>query len=169
MTAGTRIAASNGVDFFDIMSQSAYIFIFILGLILLIGNVIITQYWMMMIERTGNEAAVKSAVRIVNWADVFFTTPGIFLAVIAGHILTDSFGGYETGWVLWATITFPIVGVLWLAGLVPMQNKLARLAETSKKLDDGFYSLLHKWYVIGALTTLLSIAVAALAIVQPTL
>lgn len=62
----------------------------ILGAILLVGNIVITGVWMFMAERTINPDVMRFAVRMVNWADVFFTVPGIFL--IAKEIFYRNYG-----------------------------------------------------------------------------
>ena len=53
----------------------------ILGAILLVGNIVITGVWMFMAERTNNPDVMRFAVRMLNWADVFSTVPGIFFII----------------------------------------------------------------------------------------
>ncbi len=61
----------------------------ILGAILLVGNIVITGVWMLMAERTNNFDVMRFAAKTVNWADVYFTVPGIFLIISNGDILSE--------------------------------------------------------------------------------
>src|SRR6266540_741565 len=51
----------------------------VLGAVLFLGNIIVTGFWMLLAERNGNEPSIRFAAIGVNWADVFFTAPGVIL------------------------------------------------------------------------------------------
>lgn len=107
----------------------------ILGAILLVGNIVITGVWMFMAERTNNPDVMRVAVRMVNWADVFFTVPGIFLLIANGDILWEQWGGvFHVSWIVASLILFALSGIVWLGLLLRYQNRLILLCARKKVL-----------------------------------
>ncbi len=128
----------------------------ITGLILLTGNILVTQIWFTLAERTREEHTIRFAAKTASWLDVVFTAPGIAMTVFSGAVLAQSFGGeFSHTWSLMAFICFITSGVIWILILVPSQNYMAKRAESKQKLNQAFYSVLHRWYVFGFTATLL--------------
>ncbi len=144
----------------------------VFGAILLVGNIIITAVWMLMAERTGNPAVLRFAVVGVNWADVFFTVPGIFLLIANGDVLSEQWGGIlHERWIAASLALFAVSGVIWIGFLIRYQNRLIRLSATLA--DEGssraFITLLHQWYLGGALATILPCVSLVLMFLKPAL
>lgn len=124
---------------------------------------------MILAERTHNQDVIKFATRGVNWADVFFTAPGVFLVLIDGVVLSEKHGGLTTSWILAALVLFSISGIIWVLSLIPAQDKMVRLANSPKSLPNSFYRVLHKWYFWGIVATILPLASMVLMVAQPKL
>ncbi|KAB1656856.1 DUF2269 family protein [Pseudoclavibacter chungangensis] len=165
MTVSTRVLG--GIDLLpaDAVPTSLLLFGLVLGAVLVVGNIIVTEAWTYMAERTGDRQVLRFAARAVTWADVFFTAPGIFLAVISGLFLTEQLGHHDA-WVRGAETSFITAGVIWFVLLVPMQNRLAVRAEQDE-LDEGFTTILHRWYGFGILATAITLVAVGFAVFQP--
>lgn len=138
------------------------------GVVIFLGNIIVTGYWMFMIEKTGNEEFIKRAIILVNWADVIFTGPGIILAYSNGLLISQVFGGVKaTLWMIVGVSLFIFSGLLWAFYLIPQQNKLTLMAEGSGPLGKEFYMRLRHWYVWGAIATIIPLITMILMVVKP--
>ncbi len=142
----------------------------ILGAILLVGNIIITGVWMFMAERTNNFDVMRFAVRMVNWADVFFTVPGIFLLITNGDVLSEQWGGvFHVSWIVVSLVLFAFSGILWILLLLRYQNSLISLSTSldQEKHSSDFFAVLHKWYFWGAVATVLPLISLVLMFLKP--
>ncbi len=142
----------------------------ILGAILLVGNIVITGVWMFMAERTNNPAVMRFAATMVNWADVFFTVPGIFLLITNGDILSEQWGGvFQVSWIVVSLVLFAFSGIVWIFLLLRYQNNLISLSTTLTQEQDSadFFVLLHKWYFWGAVATVLPLISLVLMFLKP--
>lgn len=143
----------------------------ITGAIVFMGNVVVTAVWMSMARRSGEPANVRFAARGVLVADIYLTTPGVVLLFVNGLIL--SFAWFETGGASWLHVSmglFVLSGVAWLALLVPIQRKLARLAAEGAPGDDlpaGFHGALKAWFRWSGILTLLPLGILVLMVVKP--
>jgi uncharacterized membrane protein len=144
----------------------------ILGAVLLIGNIVITAVWMYMAELTRNADVIRFAVKMVNWADVFFTAPGIFLLITNGDILSEQAGGvFHASWIVAALGLFVLSGVVWVGQLLRLQNGLIEVSASApdKNLPPEFFRMLHQWYFWGAVATVLPLISLVLMFLKPTL
>ena len=79
---------------------------------------------MYMIARTKNQEAIHVACKMVGWADVIFTCPGVFLLISNGIVLATVFGGMQQApWIAMAYLLFVGSGVIWLVCLIPDQER----------------------------------------------
>ena len=65
----------------------------IFGVILLLGNLIVTAWWKLMANRTKNPSIIAFAQRQVTLTDFVFTAPGALLAILAGDSMAYNFIG----------------------------------------------------------------------------
>src|SRR5207302_7428505 len=101
-------------------------FLHLLGVVLLVGNVIVTALWKTLADRSGNPATVAFAQRTVALADWVFTLPGVLLVLIGGYGMAARRpwpppGLPRLGWgpgVLWLT------GLIWVIVLGPTRRLL---------------------------------------------
>jgi len=154
-----------------IIAYDWYLFLHIFGVVLFVGNIMVTGAWMFLAERTGQKEVLKFASRVVNWADVAFTAPGIILIVIGGLTISNNrWGGpLATSWLMAGAALFLAAGVVWVAFLIRYQEKMIKLTEDSRgadKLPSEFFSVLHRWYFWGVVATILPIAAAIFMVVK---
>ncbi len=142
----------------------------ILGAIFLVGNIVITGVWLFMAERTHNQDVMRFAARMVNWADVFFTVPGIFLLIANGDILSEQWGGvFHVSWIVVSLVSFVLSGIVWLGLLLRYQNRLVLLADSlhEEEGSSDFFATLHKWYKWGVTATVLPLISLILMFLKP--
>jgi len=152
-----------------IIAYDWYLFLHIFGVVLFVGNIMVTGAWMFLAERTGEKEVLRFASRVVNWADVAFSAPGIILIVIGGLTISNNrWGGpFATSWLMAGATLFLASGVVWVAFLIRYQDKMIRLTEHSAgELPREFFSVLHRWYFWGAVATILPIAAAIFMVVK---
>jgi uncharacterized membrane protein len=146
----------------------------ILGAVLFLGNIIVTAVWLVLAEQTRNQATLRFAVRAVNWADVFFTAPGILLLLANGQIMaTAAWGGMRASWIMLALGLFILSGIIWVGFLVRFQHRLIQLsapaAGSAASLPAGFFRVLHAWYIAGTVATVSPLVSLVLMVVKPQL
>jgi uncharacterized membrane protein len=146
----------------------------ILGAVLFLGNIIVTAVWLVLAEQTKNTATLHFAARAVNWADVFFTAPGILLLLANGQILAQAaWGGLSASWIVLAFGLFIFSGIVWIAFLVRFQHRLIQLSAQpvggTAPLPTAFFQVLHTWYIAGMIATLSPIVSLILMVVKPAL
>ena len=64
--------------------------IHIFGVILLLGNIIVTAWWKFMADKTQNPSIIAFAQRQVILTDFVFTAPGALVAILAGDYMAYS-------------------------------------------------------------------------------
>lgn len=146
----------------------------ILGATLFVGNIIVTAVWMVLAEQNRNNATLHFASKVVTWADVFFTAPGILLTLANGQIMaTTSWGGMRESWVALAFGLFVLSGIVWVAFLLRFQNRLIQLsavpAISQEPMPKTFFQVLHSWYIAGGVATVLPLISMVLMVVKPKL
>jgi len=142
----------------------------LLGVILFLGNIIVTAFWKVMADRTRELAVIRFAVRATNGADVLFTFGGIVLLAVAGHAMAASGGMLQLPWLRWAYALFALTGLLWAGILIPVQRAQARLLYPLPReaaVPSSYWRLSVIWAVAGALATLLPLAIVVLMVIKP--
>ncbi|MGY4111326.1 DUF2269 family protein [Aeribacillus pallidus] len=101
------------------------LFMHIVGVVLFLGNIIITAFWKMRADQTGNRELIHSAAKNVMLADFVFTIPGLLLIITSGVWMAVRTGYLISGfnWLTLSLILFVLTGVLWAGVLLPLQRK----------------------------------------------
>jgi uncharacterized membrane protein len=146
----------------------------IFGAIIFVGNIIVTAVWLVLAEQNKDKRTLHFASKAVNWADVFFTAPGVLLILANGQILANAgWDGLRASWVAFALGLFILSGIVWLGFLVRFQNRLIQLsanpAISEEPLPEAFFHVLHRWYIGGVVATVLPLSSLVLMVVKPTL
>jgi len=135
----------------------------LLGVVLFLGNIIVTALWKVAADRTGEPRVVAFAQRTVNLADLVFTAPGAAIILATSYAMAWQAGIDLTGpvWVRWGQAMFIGSGVIWVAVLIPTQIAQARLARGFAEggpIPDRYHRLNRRWLVWGLVATLLPLA-----------
>lgn len=134
----------------------------ILGVVLFVGNIIVTGWWKVMADRTRHPAIVAFAQRQVTLTDWIFTFGGSTLVVVGAYAnvyLHDL--PLAAPWLVWGQAMFFLSGLLWVAILIPLQIRLARLARGfagGGAIPDEYWRLNRVWLWVGILATVLPAA-----------
>jgi uncharacterized membrane protein len=136
--------------------KSAHIF----GVILLLGNLIVTAWWKLMANRTKSPCVIAFAQRQVTLTDFVFTAPGAFMAIIAGDYMAYSTipDSWNVQWLTWGRCLFIASGIIWITVLIPTQIKQARLARNfskSESIPDEYWKLSTRWNIFGTIAVAL--------------
>ncbi len=129
----------------------------ILGASLFLGNIIVSAFWKVLADRTGNYSVIRFATRLVNVTDTVFTGLGATLLLVTGHLLAGNYGGIlSNDWILWSYILFGVSGVIWIAVLVPIQFKQAHMLRMSstEEIPKEYHRLARLWSLAGIFATL---------------
>jgi uncharacterized membrane protein len=154
------------------MSYTAFKLMHLLGVVLLLGNIVVTAAWKLAADRHGNPAVVAFAQRMVMLADFAFTLPGIALTLVGAHGMgwLGGFSLWQPGWLAWGHSLFIVSGVIWLGVLVPTQVQQGRLAAsfaTSPAIPARYWQLNRRWIVWGVAATVLPVINMGLMVLKP--
>lgn len=130
----------------------------ILGASLFLGNIIVSAFWKVLADRTGDYSVIRFATRLVNITDAVFTSLGATLLLVTGHLLATNYGGIiSNDWILWSYVLFGMSGAIWLAVLVPIQFKQAQILSMSRpgEIPEKYDHLARLWSFAGVIATLL--------------
>jgi uncharacterized membrane protein len=143
----------------------------VLGAILLVGNIIVTAWWKASADRTRDPRIIAFAQRQVTLTDLIFTLGGVLLLAGAGYaMLLQGPWSLTVGWLSWGQTLFIATGVIWLAVLVPVQLRQARLASAfaaGAPIPAQYWSLARLWMGFGALAVLLPLVAVVLMVFKP--
>jgi uncharacterized membrane protein len=144
------------------MSRDAWLVLHVLGVVIFLGNIIVTAVWKLLADRTRDPPVVAYAQRLVTVTDVAFTATGAALIAISGPVLADDLGGVGgPAWITWGLALFIASGVIWVAVLIPVQVLQARAARrfaTGGAIPEHYWRLARVWYVFGSVAILLPLA-----------
>lgn len=146
--------------------------IHVFGVVILLGNVIVTAFWKVYADRTRNPPVIAFAQRLVTTTDFVFTGGGIFLMLVGGfgaaHVNDlDPFG---TSWLIWGQALFLISGAIWMAVLIPAQIRLARAARRfgpGTVIAPDYWQDERRALVWGIIATLPLIAAIGIMVMKP--
>ncbi|HVI51555.1 MAG TPA: DUF2269 family protein [Candidatus Sulfotelmatobacter sp.] len=135
----------------------------LLGVVLFIGNIVVTGWWKVMADRTRNPAVVAFAQRQVTLTDWVFTLGGSMLVGIAGLVnaLVHDIP-LNTPWLLWGGGLFLSSALIWGLFLIPLQIRLGAMARAFAGTDtipEEYWPLSRNWLLWGTAATLLPVAV----------
>ena len=148
------------------MTDSTYLLLktlHIVGAVIFLGNIIVTGWWKVMADRTRDPVIVAFAQRQVTLTDFVFTALGAALLLGAG-IANATLRGMdylEIRWLAWGFWLFVASGVLWVAVLIPVQVKQAKLAKQFAHggiIPHEYWTLGRVWIAVGLIATLLPLA-----------
>ena len=127
------------------MSYNTFKVIHLLGVVLFLGNIIVTALWKILADCTREPAVVAFAQWLVTLTDWIFTAGGAALIVIGGYGMAG-IGGLDLRqtWLVWGQSLFVISGLIWVAVLIPTQIAQARQARAfaaGGPIPDSYWRL----------------------------
>lgn len=132
----------------------------LLGVVLFLGNIIVTGWWKAMADRTKNPVIIAFAQHQVSLTDWVFTAVGVALILAGGlgNALLHNMDYLHTYWMAWGTWLFIASGLIWAFVLIPIQIAQAKMAMQfagGGKIPEQYWKLGHLWIIFGTLATLL--------------
>lgn len=134
----------------------------IFGVVIFLGNIIVTGWWKNMADRTKNPQIIAYAQRQVTLTDYIFTGGGVLILLVAGMsnvYLHDM--SYATKWLGHGMVFFLVSGAIWAAVLIPVQTKQAKMARefaVNGVIPDSYWKLCTTWNIFGLLATIIPLA-----------
>ncbi len=137
------------------------------GVIIFMGNIIVTAWWKAMADRTGDYRIVAFAQRQVIQTDKVFTLGGVVILAISAfgmvfhmneNILAEI---YAERWLWWGYTLFVISGVIWGTVLIPIQiiqSRMARKFAVTGEIPERYWLYGKIWYSLGTLATVVPLA-----------
>ena len=153
------------------MPYEAFKVIHLFGVILFLGNIIVTGVWKLLADRTGEPRIVAYAQRLVTVTDWCFTAGGVVLIVIGGYGMAHA-GGLDLRqrWLVLGQSLFAVSGLIWIAVLIPTQMAQARLARAfagGGPIPEDYWRLGRRWAIWGALATIVPLANLYVMVFKP--
>jgi uncharacterized membrane protein len=139
----------------------------VLFVIVFMGNIIVSIFWKMFADKTGNQLIIAFTLKSIIRNDRFLTMPGVIGLIIfgfgaqgIGHIPITA------GWILWPIILVVISGAAFMAKVVPVQKKLLKLAESGSFNKSEYEALSKEWTIWGMIATLTPLAAAIIMVLK---
>jgi uncharacterized membrane protein len=144
----------------------------IIGVVLLLGNVIVTGFWKILADRTRAAPTVAYAQRVVILTDWIFTGGGIALILVGGYAMAGSarLSLLHTRWLFWGQALFGVSALIWLFILLPVQAAQSRLAQrfaTNGEIPAVYWQLSRRWLRWGTLATIPLVIIVCLMVLKP--
>jgi uncharacterized membrane protein len=101
----------------------AFKVIHLLGVVLFLGNIIVTAVWKALADQTRQPRTIAYAQRLVTVTDWIFTLSGVVLILVGGYGMVASAGLYPLGqtWLVWGQGLFIASAIIWVLFLIPTQ------------------------------------------------
>jgi uncharacterized membrane protein len=145
------------------MMDNGYLWIktiHVFGVVLFLGNIIITGWWKVMADATRNSQIIAFAQRQVTLTDFIFTASGAVILLLAGMANVGIYHMQMSAkWLSQGMLMFTLSGIIWVVVLIPTQIKQARLAKAfaiSGIIPDEYWKLCARWNIFGAIAVLLA-------------
>lgn len=133
--------------------------IHLFGVVLFLGNIIITGWWKNMADLTKNPQIIAFAQRQVTMTDWIFTAGGSVILLFGGMTNVALHGlSYRFAWLHWGMSLFVLSGLIWVIVLIPAQikqHKMANIFAKTQQIPAEYWRLCMRWNVWGAIAVIL--------------
>jgi len=148
------------------MSYQFLKIIHILSATLMIGTGLGSAFYLYFSFKKNSFTTIKEVLKLVNLADLIFTTPSVIIQLITGLILSDILNyTYSIWFYLVLSVSFGVL-VLWLYA-VYIQYQLMYSLENASQLPFSFFKRMKIWYYLGIVSFVFSIFLYYLMIYKP--
>lgn len=153
------------------MPYNVFKILHLLGVVLLLGNVIVTGLWKILADRTRLAPTVAYAQRLVILTDWVFTGAGIALILIGGYAMAGSahLSLLHTRWLFWGQLLFGLSALIWLIVLLPVQAAQSRIATRFAADGDipaAYWELSRRWLLWGIVATVPLVIIVGLMVLK---
>jgi uncharacterized membrane protein len=153
-------------------SYLAFKVVHILGVVLFLGNIIVTGVWKVLADNTGDPRTIAYAQNLVTLTDWIFTAGGVVLILIGayGMIWVAGLNPLGPAWLIWGQSLFIASGIIWVAILIPTQIAQAREARgfaDGGPIPESYWRHGRRWAIWGTIATLLPLANLYFMVVKP--
>jgi uncharacterized membrane protein len=154
------------------MTYLAFKIVHLLGVVLFLGNIIVTGVWKVLADRTREPRTIAYAQHLVTVTDWVFTLGGIILILIGayGMVLIAGLNPLGQTWLIWGQSLFIASGIIWVLILIPTQIAQARAARAFAQggtIPESYWRLGRRWAIWGTIATLLPLANLYFMVVKP--
>lgn len=139
-------------------SYLAFKVVHILGVVLFLGNIIVTGVWKVLADNTGDPRTIAYAQNLVTLTDWIFTAGGVVLILIGayGMIWVAGLNPLGPAWLIWGQSLFIASGIIWVAILIPTQIAQAREAHgfaDGGPIPESYWRHGRRWAIWGTIAT----------------
>ena len=153
------------------MSYDAFKVVHLAGVVIFLGNIIVTAMWKVLADRTGDPRIIAYAQRLVTITDWIFTAGGAALIVLGAYGMVFTAGLDPTQfWLALGQSLFVASGVIWIAILIPtqiVQARQARAFAAGGSIHDTYWRHSRRWLIWGIIATLLPLANLYVMVFKP--
>jgi uncharacterized membrane protein len=153
------------------MSYDAFKVVHIAGVVIFLGNIIVTGVWKVMADRTQDPRIIAYAQRLVTITDWIFTAGGIVLILLGAYGMVFTAGLDPTQfWLALGQSLFVASGVIWAVILIPtqvVQARQARMFAAGGPIPDTYWRHTRRWVIWGTIATLLPLANLYVMVFKP--
>lgn len=137
-------------------------FLHIAGVVVFLGDIIVTAIWKWLADRTGDTAVAAYAQKLVLFTDKFLMIPAIAVLVASGYIKAHmlQIPVWTNPSMLTAQILFFIAGGIWGVVLRPIQMRQMVMANGFRAgdgLSPEYLQLTKRWLVWGWVAIILPV------------
>ena len=153
-------------------SHQAFLLLHLLGMILFMGNVIVSSMWMTQARKTGDRTTLYCASTVVARADWVLSMPGLLLVLVSGIMTVGYWGGFaRASWAELSLAFFVLIGVIWLSLLLRFQRRMLQLTREAVELKIGlsseFSRVAARWAFWNGIVTILLCCSLYLMVFKP--
>jgi uncharacterized membrane protein len=144
------------------MPYSAFKVVHLFGVVIFLGNIIVTAVWKVMADRTADPRIIAYAQRLVTLTDWIFTAGGVLFILVGAYGMAAVAGlNLRANWLIWGQALFVISGLIWIFVLIPTQIAQAREARAltnGSAIPESYWRHSRRWAIWGIIATIVPLA-----------
>jgi uncharacterized membrane protein len=147
------------------MPYEFYLYLHVLSACLFIGSILICTFWKINAERTGDVRIIRFALRSIFFADGFITIPSVAVLYFSGVYIAGvkDLDITLTPWIHYSIILLGASGIIWMAGLVPLQILQVRSLD-GDAIGPKFRLYARLWLGVAIVAKILPLTILVLMI-----